>query len=226
MPHEPYAVHELLNALLLGFPALFSVVNPIGGAFIFEAMLAGRSAAERGRTARQVAFYSLCVLLVALWLGSLILNFFGVSLAALRCAGGVVIALTAWKLLNAPDTDDTVPGGNRQDMAFFPLTIPVTAGPGSISVAVALSAEHPHPIRTAGMFFAGVSMAAIGVAVSIWVIFSTAHRITPLLGEHGNRVFGRLIAFLLLCIGFQVLVTGLQDVFGPLTGHPVEATAL
>jgi multiple antibiotic resistance protein len=203
-------MNEFVEAFLLAFPAIFSVANPIGGAFVFQAMVANRTAAERTAVARQVGFFSAIVLLVALWSGSEILDFFGVSLAALRCAGGVIIALNAWQLLNAPDQGEPLLQSEKAHISFFPLTIPITAGPGSISVAVALSSEHPTNLKSELWFFMGASAAAIGVAISIWFAFRASHGIIRLFGENGNRVFGRLMAFLLFCIGFQVAFTGIQ----------------
>jgi multiple antibiotic resistance protein len=175
-------------------------------------MVASRTVAERTAIARQVGLCSAIVLLVALWSGSAILNFFGVSLGALRCAGGVIIALNAWKLLNAPDQEKPSPQSEKAHIAFFPLTIPITAGPGSISVAVALSSEHPATFGSELWFFTGASAAAIGVAISIWLAFRASHGIIRFFGENGNRVFGRLVAFLLFCIGFQVAFTGIQTI--------------
>jgi small neutral amino acid transporter SnatA (MarC family) len=96
-------MQEAINAFLLGFPALFSIVNPLSGAFIFGGVTEGRPIDERCRLARQVAIYSLLVMMVALWAGSFVLAIFGITLAALRVAGGVVVALTAWELLNRPE---------------------------------------------------------------------------------------------------------------------------
>ncbi len=222
MLQDPNGVQRLLEALQLGFPALFSIVNPIGGAFVFQAMTGGSDGETRARLARSVALYSLAVLLVSLWAGSFVLSFFGVSLAALRCAGGSVIALNAWRLLNAPDREAVETNKASADMAFFPLTMPLTAGPGTISVAVALSSKHPRALAGLGWYFGGMSLAALAVAGTIWLGYGNAHLITRLFGEHGARTFGRLMAFLLLCIGVQVLITGVQDVFGPLLGQAPE----
>ncbi|MDR3537409.1 MAG: MarC family protein [Acetobacteraceae bacterium] len=222
MLQDPNGVQRLLEALQLGFPALFSIVNPIGGAFVFQAMTGGSDANTQARLARLVALYSLAVLIVSLWAGSFVLSFFGVSLAALRCAGGSVIALNAWRLLNAPDREAVETTKASADMAFFPLTMPLTAGPGTISVGVALSSKHPRAFEGLGWYFGGMSLAAIAVAGTIWLGYRNAYLITRLFGEHGARTFGRLMAFLLLCIGVQVLITGVQDVFGPLLGHAPE----
>jgi multiple antibiotic resistance protein len=133
-----------VNAFLLGFPALFSIVNPISGAFIFRGVTANRLPEVRAMMAQRVALYSLCVMMGALWAGSFILAFFGISLAALRVAGGLVVALSGWHLLNTPERreerkqEQAVPAEGVDDIALFPLTIPITTGPGTISVAVTL----------------------------------------------------------------------------------------
>ena len=97
---------EAAQAFLLGFPALFSIVNPIAGAFFFRAMTTGRSMEQRASLARHVALYSMLTMMGALWAGSFVLAFFGISLAALRVAGGVVVALTGWTLLNQPEQQE------------------------------------------------------------------------------------------------------------------------
>jgi multiple antibiotic resistance protein len=213
MSSSTHGFDLLIGALQLGFPALFSIVNPIGGAFVFDAMTSEYPPDDQGRLARKVALYSLAVLMVSLWAGAFVLNFFGVSLAALRCAGGTVVALNAWRLLTAPASETVPASASAGDIAFYPLTMPVTAGPGTISVAVALSSKQPRVADGLGWFFLGMSLAALAVAATIWLTYGAANRITRLFGEHGAQTFTRLMAFLLLCIGVQVLITGVQDVF-------------
>jgi multiple antibiotic resistance protein len=215
MLHNPQGLEAFVDAFLLGFPALFSVVNPIGGAFVFQTMLDRGSPARRAAIARRVSIYSCCVLLSALWAGSIVMDFFGVTLAALRVAGGTVIALNAWQLLSRPARQEPATSVNGDNIAFFPLTMPIIAGPGSISVAVALSSEHPRTLSAAGWFFGGMSVAVVGVSITIWLSFGAADRVTRLLGDNGNRILERLMAFMLLCIGVQILLAGVQDVLGP-----------
>jgi multiple antibiotic resistance protein len=215
-----------VGAFLLAFPALFSIVNPIGAALIFSEVTADRTHAERSRLAGRVGLYSLCVLLVSLWAGSYVLNFFGITLGALRIAGGLVVASRAWLLLAAPEQHQqdkerqAAPVPDAEDPAFFPLTMPFTTGPGTISVAIALSAERPSAARQVVEFFAGASLAAFAVAITIWVAYLFADRLTDLLGKTGARILTRLVAFLLLCIGVQIVVNGAEDVLQPLLqGH-------
>jgi multiple antibiotic resistance protein len=218
---------DALGAFLLAFPALFSIVNPVTGALIFREVTADRTHAGRVQLAGRVGTYSLLVMLAAMWLGSYVLAFFGISLAALRIAGGVVLALWAWGLLSAPEAREQRkqaeaapvgdPGGEGADVAFFPLTLPFTTGPGTISVAVALGAGHP--VRDSLPFFLGVSLAAFVMAVVIWVAYAQADRLSRLLGPSGSKTLTRLSAFLLFCIGVQLLVTGVSDALLPIL-HP------
>ncbi len=215
-------VEEAVRAFLLAFPALFSIINPISGAFIFREVTAGRPVEERRRLARQVAIYSFVVMMVALWAGTHLLQFFGISLAALRIAGGLVVALSAWGLLNTPEVreaqkqKEAAPSAGEDDVALFPLTIPFTTGPGTMAVAVALGSGHPQAFVGMARFIVGVSLAAVAMSVVIWLFYHSADRLAALIGPSGSRTLSRLFAFLLLCIGVQILITGVEDVLGPL----------
>lgn len=212
-------------AFLLSFSALFSIINPIGGALIFNEVTQNLSAANKRSVAGRVGLYSLLILLGALWGGAYVLNFFGISLAALRIAGGAVVALSAWNLLMsrnghedrqhrqaAADPADTE--GDPMEMAFFPLTMPYTTGPGTIAVAIALGAVRP--ASGAGLidFFLGVSSAAVANALIIWIGYRYADQVTGWMSATARNIVARLIAFLLLCIGVQILVTGVGDAIG------------
>ena len=215
-------MQDVINAFLLGFPALFSIVNPVSGAFIFRTRTVDRNHVDRVRLARRIGVYAACVMLVALWAGSYVLAFFGITLPALRCAGGIILALYAWTMLNAPerrealkqDQLDTAIG--VEDVAFFPLTLPFTTGPGTISVAVALGAAHPASGLKLVPFFVGMSIAALAVAVLVWLLYSATDELSRLLGQAAARVITRLSAFFQLCIGVQILITGVTEVLRPL----------
>ncbi|GAC1344506.1 MAG: MarC family protein [Acetobacteraceae bacterium] len=216
----------MLPAFLLAFPALFSIVNPIAGAFLFREATAELSHAGRVMLARRVGVYSLLVMLVALWGGSYVLAFFGISIAALRVAGGLVLTGFAWELLGAPERREdrkqkqaSDAGSGTDDVAFFPLTLPFTTGPGTIAVAVALGAGHPPPDAGLAGFFAGVSLAALALAAVITLTYAYADRLGELLGRTASNTVSRLSAFLLFCIGVQIFLTGITDVLRPLLAH-------
>jgi multiple antibiotic resistance protein len=210
-------------AFLLAFPALFSIVNPLSGALIFHQVMEERGVAARARLARRVGFYSLIVLLVSLWGGAYVLSFFGISLGALRLAGGLVVAVRAWSLLNAPEEHEArkeqqaAPAGDAEAVAFFPLTLPFTTGPGSIAVAIALGSTRPRAGEPGlWTFFIGVTAAALALSACVWIAYGSADRLIALLGRDGARVVNRLASFLLLCIGVQIAVSGVQDVLTPI----------
>lgn len=221
MSFGPLPFNTLPGAFLLAFPALFSIVNPIGSALVFYNLTAGHSHAERVALARQVALYSLLVLLGSIWLGSYLLNFFGVTLGALRVGGGLVVAVSAWGLLMAPDTPAEEAGGppaspeELSSKAFFPLTMPLTTGPGSISVAIALASERPASGHGVLAFFGGVSLAGVAIVIVLYLLYAWADRVLRLVGPGGARVVSRLLAFLLLCIGVQIMANGAEALLSP-----------
>jgi multiple antibiotic resistance protein len=212
-----------LGAFLLAFPALFSIVNPLGGAIIFHEVTALQEHKRRIALARRVAIYSTLVMLVALWAGTYILSFFGISLNALRIAGGIVVGARAYEMLSAPDNSSArkqeeakpVSEAVTEDLAgyaFFPLTLPFTTGPGTIAVAVSLGTERPEPFAAMAAFYTGVSLAALAMAVIIWVSYSTAEHVAGVLGKSGRQVVSRIAAFLLLGIGVQIALSGIVPV--------------
>ncbi|HVT52470.1 MAG TPA: MarC family protein [Dongiaceae bacterium] len=205
------------QTFLLALSALFSIVNPIGVAFIFSTVTASRSHAERLQLAARIAFYSALVMLVALWGGAYVLSFFGISLAALRIAGGIVVGINAWLLLQAPERTEerkqqqAAESEGIDAVAFFPLTIPFTTGPGTMSVAIALGSNRPNSGPEALSFVLGASAAAVVVALIIWVTYAFADRLTAMLGRSKAQVVTRLAAFLLLCVGTQIAMNGVAD---------------
>lgn len=205
------------GAFLFAFPALFSIVNPIAGAFFFNEVTTGQSHEDRLILAERIGLYALAVMLVALWLGSYVLNFFGISLAALRIAGGLVISAAGWDMLLKPEARDerkheqAQPAAVADDVAFYPLTMPFTTGPGTISVAVTLGAQRP--VATPLPFFLGVSAAAAALAAVIWLAYRAADRVAPLLHPATRNAFTRIAAFLLLCVGVQIVITGALAAF-------------
>lgn len=207
-----------IAAFLLAFPALFSIVNPPAAAFIFNEVTNELSHRARSRLADKVALYALAVMILALWGGTYVLNFFGISIGALRIAGGAVVALRAWELLMAPERQEarkTEQAGEASEfmdhMAFFPLTMPFTTGPGTIAVAIALGAERPVAGHGLLAFFLGVSAAAVIVALLVLLAYRSADWVATKIGTSARRTVSRMSAFLLLCIGVQILVNGIAE---------------
>ncbi len=204
------------GSFLVALPALLSIVNPLGGALIYHQVTAERGEAEQVALAWRVATYAAIVMLTALWIGAWLMSFFGVSISALRVAGGLVVAASAWEMLSYTEATESRKKEQAEgaegaaDVAFFPLTLPFTTGPGTISVAIALSASRPSTAIEVVPFLAGLSAAAVVVAISVGICYASAERVVALLGPARARVLTRLSAFLLLCIGVQILLTGVQ----------------
>lgn len=194
---------------LAAFAALFAVSNPIGCVLIFAQITENLDRRDRADLARRIAFNSGIVLIVALWAGGLILAFLGIGFDLLRIAGGLVVAVQAWRMIGGGANEDITVSTAE---AFIPLTIPMTTGPGTIAVAITLGSGKQSLLEGAPYFLA-VTLAAVAVASSIALLYGSAHRIIRLLGEARARVFMRLSAFLLLCIGVQILVEGIHGIF-------------
>lgn len=215
MDLSPLPLTSVVGAFLLAFPALFSIVNPVGASLTFHQVTEGRS--DRHVLAWRIALNALFILLGSLLLGGYILNFFGVSLGALRVAGGLVVAIRAWQLLMQPEVNENrkanaaAPAEAQDDVAFFPLTMPFTTGPGAISVAIALASQRPADGDGVISFFIGVSLAAVLVALAVGVSYRWSYKVLALLGASGARVLSRLVAFLLLCVGVQIISSGLES---------------
>lgn len=215
MDLSPLPLTSVVGAFLLAFPALFSIVNPIGASLTFHQVTEGRT--DRHVLAWRIALNALFILLGSLLLGGYILNFFGVSLGALRVAGGLVVAIRAWGLLMQPEVNEdrkanaAAPAELQEDVAFFPLTMPFTTGPGAISVAIALASQRPADGHGVISFFIGVSLAAMLVALAVGVSYRWSYKVLALLGRSGARVLSRLVAFLLLCVGVQIISSGLES---------------
>ena len=140
------------------------------------------------------------------------------STSGVGIAGGAVVALRAWDLLMSPERQEqrkSEQAGSAVEVedgiAFFPLTMPLTTGPGTISVAIALGAERPSSGEGLLEFLLGVSTAALAIALLVWLSYRSADRVADVLGAAARRTISRMSAFLLLCIGVQVMLTGAED---------------
>jgi multiple antibiotic resistance protein len=201
----------IVEGVLLVFAALFPIVNPLGGAPIFLAMTTDCTPAERASLARRVTVNAFFLLMASVATGTYVLELFGLSVPVVQVGGGLVVSALGWRLLQDPSAIDapTATGALRgRNRAFYPLTMPLTVGPGSISVAITIGANHPDSVRS---LLINVPAALIGVslvAATVFVAYRYADRVSRVLGETGMSVLLRLSAFILLCIGVQIVWNG------------------
>jgi multiple antibiotic resistance protein len=211
---------------LQAFTALFSIVNPLSGAFIFFGATRELDPKFRAATARWIAIYSFIIVAASLYIGAYVLGFFGVSLPVLRVAGGIIVAAAGWRMLNAPDVTEQrrseTPEPKSIDvppsrLAFYPLTMPLTTGPGTISVAISLGAGRPSGLHVSLLAFFVETLAATALlSILIYGFYRNSPRIARLIGVTGTTIVVRLSAFLLFCIGIQVAWNGLSELLGKL----------
>lgn len=219
-------LHELTKTVLLIVASLFPIINPPATAFIILSLVPHATPEERAEMARRIAINSLVILLASLSVGAYLLSFLGISIPVLRVAGGIVIAVAGWNLLQSSAEDSTEAGpeaiAGRNDSwrtkIFYPLTLPVTVGPGSISVAIALGTGSPRE-GLQPVHFIGVGVALALLCVSIYVCVRFAGHIARLLGTSGTQVAMRLFAFAIFCIGVQILWLGLSELLNSLHMH-------
>jgi multiple antibiotic resistance protein len=207
---------DFANAFLLVYAGLFPIINPIGSAPIFLGLTSSCTEAERNALARRVAINSILLLAGSMFIGTHLLVFFGITLPVVRIAGGLVLIAFGWKLLHSgaelQDQRSAEAASHSKPVdSFYPLTMPLTVGPGSISVAIALGSQRPAgrlDIWQLALLGGSAMAGIIALSVTVYVCYRFANRTIALLGENGINVVIRLSAFILLCIGIQVLWTG------------------
>lgn len=221
-----------MRTFLLAFTALFSIVNPLSGAFIFLGATREADAKMRAAISRWVAIYSFFIVAGSLYIGAYVLGFFGISIPVLRVAGGIIVASSGFRMLTAPDATQQrraeTPHPKSIDvppsrLAFYPLTMPLTTGPGTISVAISLGAGRPtgfHPQLLE--FFVETLAATLLLALTIYVFYRNSGKLADLMGATGTTIVVRLSAFLLFCIGIQVAWNGLAELLRTLPLNPVS----
>jgi multiple antibiotic resistance protein len=220
-------IHYFAGIVFIAVAALLPIIDPFAGAPIYLAMTSDLSHEERARTAKLVAFNSFVLLLVSILIGAYVLDFFGVSIPAVQVAGGAVVCAFAWSLLNGPTTPEvsasssTTPDSLTQ-RAFYPLTMPLTVGPGSISVAVTLGVNPPGGLRALLITTLAHVVGVLITALAIYLCYRYADRLVRRLGKTGTDIMIRLTAFILLAIGAQIIWNGaramLDGVIHPAAG--------
>ena len=215
-----------MRTFLLAFTAFFSIVNPLSSAFIFFGATQGLDPKMRKQVSRWVAIYSFAIVAFSLYVGAYVLSFFGITLPVLRVAGGVIISMSGWRMLTAPDVTEQrrsegpsalpahVPASR---LAFYPLTMPLTTGPGTISVAISIGANRPNGFGFGLLQFVWQTLlAAFLLSLLIFVSYRHSARLARAVGLTGTTIVVRLSAFLLFCIGIQIFWMGAGELLSSL----------
>jgi multiple antibiotic resistance protein len=209
-------LNQLVGATLLIVGAVLPVVNPLGDAPLFLQMTEGLDQTERASLATRVALYSFGLLLGSMLLGSFVLRLFDLSLPVVQVGGGAVVCALGWKLLNddepvkPADMPTSRPAGDMIAKALYPLTLPLTVDPGAISVAITVGVNHAHSIESTVVKLLAALLSSVLIAMTILLTYRYAWRMSRRVGQRWMLVVVRLSAFIVLCIGVQIVWTGLR----------------
>lgn len=192
--------------------ALFSMMNPIGGVGIFAGMTADKTLSQAKAIAIKCAIAAAITLLLVIWLGGDILHIFGINVAEIRVAGGLIVLIIGLNMLFDKHEHKSVkeePEENSSDsIAIVPLAIPLVAGPGTMA-AVLVTAQHHAGVLAK----VELSIAAIAICILTGVLFSFAKPIARNIGENGMSVVSRIMGMILMAIAVGMLSDGLKTLF-------------
>jgi len=196
------------------FAALFSVLNPIGTVPIFVGLTQDYTKQDRSKVSFMTALNVFIILIISFFIGQYVLNFFGITISALRIAGGLIIASSGFSLLNGQfkknkginkEIEEDIQ--SRNDISLTPLAMPMLAGPGSISLLIAYHQDHN---TTTDIIIS--CFAILTVAILIFIILKSAHYLARILGSAGIVAISRIVGFLTIAIGIQYIISSILSI--------------
>lgn len=202
-----------ITIAVVTFIGIFPIANPFSTAVVFLTLTEGFSEERRQQQARMACIYMAVVLVTFLLLGTLIMNFFGISIPGLRIAGGLIVARIGFTMLGSRSENEMSgesPGEGavqKDDIAFTPLAMPMLSGPGSIAVTIGMATE----ADGVGENLA-IVVGIVLVALVSWLVLRASAQVIHVLGPAGTNAMGRIMGFLLVCVGVQFIVDGTHDI--------------
>lgn len=208
-------INELFLFFIGTFISLFSIVDPLMAAPLFVTLTDGQTAEQRNQVARRASMFSFAILGIFFITGSLILNFFQISIDALRIAGGLMILSSAYGMLNKQDSlnqeeeqEAKNKAGGHDDIAFSPLAMPILSGPGAIAVIIGMTTNTGgSPLK-----YLVIVLAILAVCFSSYLTMRVSDTIMQRMGPTIVKAFTRIMGFILLCVGVQFLVNGISPI--------------
>ena len=206
------------------FMALFPVANPVGTGFIINGFLSGLDRSERRSIVRRIAVNDLLIGIGSLAIGHFVLSLFGLSLPIVQLGGGLLICKTALQWLgdsdastgSAPDKPvDPISVRNLESRVFYPITFPISIGPGSISVIFTLmaSVNIKDGLGKIIINYAVIAFVIFLMCLILYVILSQGQKITKKVGVTGTMIINKMVAFFTFCVGIQIIAEGVEKIF-------------
>ncbi|MEO8700799.1 MAG: MarC family protein [Kofleriaceae bacterium] len=204
---------EDLKFAIVALSAVFFVIDPLATLPIFLTITAGDSVAQRRRTALRAAFASWLTLTIFAVAGGLIFKAFGISLGAFKIAGGLMLLLMAIDMMRATPSrtrtseEEQRESQARDDVALFPLAIPMLAGPGAIATVMVLMSQAAwHPLATTSVF-----LAVTITCVAAWLLMRYAANVGEKIPRTLLRAFERIMGLLLAAVAVEFIAGGIRD---------------
>jgi len=213
-------VSELFYYVAIVVIGLLPIANPFSTAPVFLAVSSNLDAKSKYKLLKLTCIYMFCILIVFLLAGALILSFFGISVAALRIAGGLIITVLGFRMLFPSksaehETSNITTYEQAKGLAFTPLAMPMLSGPGSIAVIISMAAEISEKqgflVKTASYF-----VVALGILLTViicWLVLRSSTKVIKILGPTGIDALTRIMGFILICIGVEFTASGIKGFF-------------
>ena len=205
------AMHSMFEIVIVTLLALLPISNPFSTVPLFLSLTKGHPDEWAQKQALRACIFMAAILLTFLWSGAIIIEFFGISIPAIRVAGGLIIMRVGFGMLNPSDTEEISEESKKEskkmsDIAFTPLAMPSLSGPGSISVVTTMAAGSDNLIG-----YLSVSIGILAVVFIAWLSLRSAGFISRVLGVTGLDALTRIMGFILICIAFQFVFDGLAE---------------
>jgi MarC family membrane protein len=200
---------SMSEQLISAFVTLLVVIDPVGMGPIFLGLTRGLDETSRRKVARQASIIAFCVLAGTALIGDWLLTQLGISLAAFRIAGGLLLFAIAFEMVFQRRTERKIEqaGPPGAAMATFPLAVPLLAGPGGMTAMVLLAG----PVRQAPLAFAALIAILAVIVAACYLVFLSAVKLERLLGLQGEALLGRLLGVLLAALAVQYVADGVKS---------------
>ncbi|MDX6839451.1 MarC family NAAT transporter [Hafnia paralvei] len=214
---------ELFKAIGLGLVVILPLANPLTTVALFLGLAGNMNREERNRQSLMASVYVFAIMMVAFYAGQVVMNTFGISIPGLRVAGGLIVAFIGFRMLfpqqkmeDLPEVESKSEELNKHptaNIAFVPLAMPSTAGPGTIAMIISSASTIKHGADFPDwVLMVAPVLVFLSVSVILWGCLRSSGAIMKLVGKGGIEAISRLMGFLLVCMGVQFIINGILEI--------------
>lgn len=214
---------ELFQAIGLGLVVLLPLANPLTTVALFLGLSGNMNNVERNRQSMMASIYVFAIMMVAYYAGQVVMNTFGISIPGLRIAGGLIVAFIGFRMLfpqqkaheslEAQSKSEELKEEPTANIAFVPLAMPSTAGPGTIAMIISSASTVKHGVNfPEWVVLVAPPLIFALVGLILWGCLRSSGAIMRLVGKGGIEAISRLMGFLLVCMGVQFIINGVLEI--------------